>query len=191
MKRIVCLLLVVLIAYAGCEVREFTHSNVMDDGRFVPPEPVSRPKISKPVRKPNEIKAVSKQIEALRIRIVELESSLESQIVKLGANIAKLETELEAAIDSQGAVEREQKALLARIADLEAAIESQRAEVESSKNVYRLYEVAIESQRVAIESLEKLCRMYEAEIESQGKSRSSEESPLGKEPEAGQHQGHE
>ena len=134
---------------------------------------------------------MSKQIEALRVRIVELESSLESQRVKLGANIAKLETELEAAIDSQGAVEREQKALLVRIDGLEAAIESQRTEIESSKNMYRLYEVVIDSQKVAIESLEKLCRIYEAEIESQGKSRSSEESPLGKEIEAGQQQGHE
>jgi hypothetical protein len=49
----------------------------------------------------------------------------------------------------------------------------------------------MESQRVTIESLEKLCRMYEAEIESQGKSRSNEESPPGKEPEAGKNQGHE
>ncbi len=88
-------------------------------------------------------------------------------------------------------MDREHKALLVRIDGLEAAIESQRTEIESSKNMYRLYEVVIDSQKVAIESLEKLCRLYEAEIESQGKSRSSEESPLGKEPEAGQHQGHE
>ena len=195
MKRVPCLLLFVSIALAGCYDVEIDPNtgrrviHVQREDRMAEPEPVSRPKI--PMRKPIEIKAVSKQIEALRVRIVELESSLESQKVKLGANIAKLETELEAAIDSQGAVEREQKALLVRIADLEAALESQRAEIESSENVYRLYEVAIDSQKVAIESLEKLCRMYEAEIESQGKSRSSEESPLGKEPEAGQHQGHE
>ena len=81
--------------------------------------------------------------------------------------------------------------MLARIAELEAEIELQRVEIVSSTNAYCLYEVAMESQRVTIESLEKLCRMYEAEIESQGKSRSSEESPPGKEPEAGHHQGHE
>ena len=191
MKRVMCLLLFVSIALAGCYDVEIDPNTGLPvtykQPENRPIQPVSRPKIPKPI----EIKAVSKQIEALRVRIVELESSLESQRVKLGANIAKLETELEAAIDSQGAVEREQKALLVRIDGLEAAIESQRTEIESSKNMYRLYEVVIDSQKVAIESLEKLCRIYEAEIESQGKSRSSEESPLGKEPEAGQHQGHE
>ena len=195
MKRVPCLLLFVSIAFAGCYDVEIDPNtgrrviHVQREDRMAEPEPVSRPKI--PMRKPIEIKAVSKQIEALRVRIVELESSLESQIVKLGANIAKLETELEAAIDSQGAVEREQKALLARIADLEAAIESQRADIENSKNMSRVYELAIESQRLTIETLQKLCRMYEAEIESQRKSRSSEESPLSKEPEAGQQQGNE
>ncbi len=187
MKRVPCLLLFVSIALAGCydvEIDPYTGrpvTHVQLEDRMA--EPVSGPKVPKLVREPIEIKAVSKQIEALRVRIVELESSLESQIVKLGANIAKLETELEAAIDSQGAVEREQKALLARIADLEAAIESQRADIENSKNMSRVYEVAIESQRLTIETLQKLCRMYEAEIESQGKSRSSEESPVCKEPE--------
>ena len=76
--------------------------------------------------------------------------------------------------------------MLFRIYELEAAIESQRAEIDYSQKISRLYEVAIESQKVAIESLEKLCRMYEAEIESQGKSRSSEESPLREEPETHQ-----
>ena len=90
--------------------------------------------------------------------------------------------DIEAALELQRAEERAEKALLVRIAELEAALESQRADIESSENVYRLYEVAIDSQKVAIESLEKLCRLYEAEIESQGKSRSVEESPQSKEP---------
>ena len=119
-------------------------------------------------------------ISPLTLRIADLEDELKLRIA-----------DLEDEIKSQRAEERAEKALLDRIAELEAELESQRTEVESSKNAYRLYEVAIDSQKVAIESLEKLCRMYEAEIESQGKSRSGEESPLGKEPEAGQHQGHE
>jgi len=79
-------------------------------------------------------------------------------------------------------------AFLFRIAQLEAAIELQREEIENSKNMSRVYEVAVESQRLTIETLQKLCRLYEAEIESQGKSRSSEESPLGEQPKAGQQQ---
>ena len=128
MKRVACLLLFVSIALAGCydyEIDSDTGQRVIhvrQVDRMAEPEP--RLKISKPVRKPIEIKAVSKQIKALRVRIVELESSLESQRVKFGANIATLETELETAIDLQGAVDREQKALLVRIDSIRSARES-------------------------------------------------------------------
>jgi len=170
MKRVVCLLLVVLIACAGCydtEIdpisgRPITH--VQPEDRMA--EPVSGPKVPKLVKEPIELKAMTKQIEALRVRIAELE----------------------AAIESLRAVERPEEDLLVRMADLEAAIDSQRAEIKDLKNLYRVYEVAIESQRLTIETLQKLCRLYEAEIESQGKSRSSEESPLCEQPEAGQQQ---
>jgi len=134
---------------------------------------------------------VERAEKALMLRIDEHEATINSAMVALTTDLLVRIDELEDAIESKREVERVEKDLLVRMAELEAEIESQRAEIESSENVYRLYEVAIESQKVTIESLEKLCRMYEAEIESQGKSRSSEESPLGKEPEAGQHQGHE
>jgi len=185
MKRLVCLLLVVSIACAGCYDTEIGPSgrpiiHVQPEDRM--DEPVLGPKVPKPVREPIKLKAMAKQIEALRVRIVELEAEIELQGAELRADIKKFKKELSEAKITP----KQYEVLLVRIAELEAEIESQREEFESSQNIYRLYEVAIESQKVAIESLEKLCRMYEAEIDSQGKSRSSEESPLGKEPEISQ-----
>ena len=257
MKRIVCLLLVVSIAYAGCEVKESSTSRIMGpDVQPVSPGVSHTPtivetivgvpgavvrlsdceaKIKELQRELSEARKMPKKDKASLARIAELETLLKSQRETLRAIIANLQkelseakampkqyktllvklaeleaalgyqeaveraekallvriNELEAAIESQRVVEREDEALLVRIDELEAAIESQRAEIENSKNMSRVYEVAIESQRLTIETLQKLCRMYEAEIESQGKSRSSEESQLSKEPEAGQQQGHE
>jgi hypothetical protein len=184
MKRIVCLLLVVSIAFAGCydvEIDKITGKPISDKGTEVPKQNKERIATQTPYSRDwwGDWESFSELIQ----RIERVEGADKLLLVK----IADLEAELE----SQKAEEKADKALLVRIADLEATIESQTAEIESSTNAYCLYEVAIESQRVTIESLEKLCRMYEAEIESQGKSRSSEESPLGKEPEAGQHQGQE
>lgn len=195
MKRLVCLLLVVSIACAGCydtEIDPFTGKPVSE----------KRTEVTKKDEGPSKITQTPysrgwwgdwESFSELRRRIEKLEMDL-SEVKDMPepekALLVRMD-ELEATIESQKAAEGEEKALLVRIAELEATIESQGAEIESSKNIYCLYEIAIESQRVAIESLDKLCRMYEAEIESQGKSRSSEESPLGKEPEAGQHQGHE
>ncbi len=191
MKRIVCLLLVVSIACAGCydtEIDPYSGKPISDKL----PESVGRPSslvrdIVNLKRDLSKVKAMSEKNKASLARIDELEAALELQGAELRADNKKLKKELSEAKITP----KQYEALLVRIAELEAAIELQRADIESSQNIYRLYEVAIESQKVAIESLEKLCRMYEAEIESQGKSRSSEESSLGKEPEAGQHQGHE
>jgi len=176
LQKIACLLLVVSIAFAGCydvEIDKITGKPISDNGtdkeREITQAPYSR-----------DWWGDWESFSELTQRIESIERADKLLLVR----IADLEAELE----SQKAEEKADKALLVRIADLEATIESQRAEIESSTNAYCLYEVAIEAQRVTIESLEKLCRMYEAEIESQGKSRSSEESPLGKEPEAGQHQ---
>ena len=195
MRRVACLLLVVSIALAGCydvEIDPKTGRRVVHvqrEDRVAELEP--RLKIPKPVRKPIEIKAVSKQIDALLVRIDEHEAKINSAMVSLTTDLLVRIDELEAAIQNQRAAEGEENALLVRMAELEDEIESQREESENSKNMSRVYELAIESQRLTIETLQKLCRLYEDEIESQGKSRSSEESPLSKEPEAQQKKGDE
>ena len=234
MKRIVCLMLVVLIAYAGCADTKPSTITVTPiySGWINALEDVSntRQRIEELEIELSKAKDMPKRDKALLARIARLEAEIKSQRAELRAIIAKLKNELseaedqteqtkallfmiaeiEAALECQRVVERAEKALLVmiadvesaiesrwaveidemvlldRIAELEAEIESQREEFESSKNIYRLYEVAIESQKIAIESLEKLCRMYEAEIESQVKSRSNEESPLREEPETHQ-----
>ena len=159
----------------------------------------------------SEVKNMHKQKKASPFRIAELEAALESQRAVSRAILAKLEREqseakimhkqnealmvrideLEVALDFQREVERPEKALLVRTAKLEAVLESQGAVIENLKKIHQLHETTIEYQRSAIESSLKLCRLYEAKIESQRKSRSSEESPLSKEPEAGQQQGNE
>ena len=195
MKRVMCVMLVVLIAFAGCydvEIDKLTDLPISDKPPEVPKQNKGRSKATQTSGSRgwmNDWDMITK----LGWRMDEVERVLrETQITPRPdeALLARI-ADIEAALELQRAEERAEKLLLVRIAELEGALESQRAEIESSENVYRLYEVAIDSQKVTIESLEKLCRMYEAEIESQGKSRSSEESPLGKEPEAGQHQGHE
>jgi len=203
MKKIVCLLLIVLIACAGCydvEIDKITDKPISDNGMKSPKQnkehkiaqyPYSRDwwgdwesfseLIQRIERMEREDKILLAKIDDLEAKI-ELQRAEERPEKTLLARIIALEAEIE----SQRAEERTEKALLTRIAELEAEIELQRVEIVSSTNAYCLYEVAMESQRVTIGSLEKLCRMYEAEIESLGKSRSSEESPPGKEPETGQ-----
>ncbi len=195
MKRVVCLLLVVSIALVGCydvEIDKLTGLPVSDKRTEVAKQnkgPIKATQTRGPRGWMDEWDVITQlgwRIEALEEGLREVKAEpkqIEALLVRISV--------LESALESQRRVEKEQKALVVRIDDLESALESQRAEIESSKNAYRLYEVAIDSQKVTIESLEKLCRMYEAEIESQGKSRSSEESPLSKEPEAGQQQGNE
>ncbi len=252
MKRLLCLLLVVSIACAGCyetEIDKLNGKSLYDtDSEYLKSHKELREEIVKLERDIRKLKAMPKPDKVLLARIAELESSLESQRVKLRTNIAKLESELsklrampeqnealrariaelEIVLESQGAEERAEKALMlriddhedtinsamvalttdllvrideledalellwakeraenvlpVRIAELEAAIELQRAEIENSKNMSRVYEVAVESQRLTIETLQKLCRLYEAEKEFQGKSRRGEESPLDEEP---------
>jgi len=211
MKRIVCLLVIVSIAYAGCADKKPSKVTVI---HLLPKwespgdwesNAVLRLKNARLEMELSEVKNMHKQ------KIAELEAALESQRAVSRAILAKLEREqseakimhkqnntllvkideLETALELQRAEERAEKALLVRTAKLEAVLESQGAVIENLKKIHQLHETTIEYQRSALESSLKLCRLYEAKIESQGKSRSSEESPLSKEPEAGQHQGQE
>lgn len=167
MKRVVCLLVIVSIAYVGCadtKQKEVTViSGLLDrvpDGTWGDPEDViwDSPSVVR-----LKIANMHKRNEALMFRIDELEAALESQRAVSRVVIAKLQGELR----ESKIMHKQNKALLVRIAKLEAVTESQSAVIKSSKNVHRLHEVALEYQRVALDSLLNLCRLYEAKIESQ------------------------
>jgi len=191
MKRVVCLLVIVSIAYAGCADKKPSKVTAVplirpwvDDWESYSVLPLEVKRLKMELTK---AKIMLKQEEALLVRIGDLEFELASQRAVSRENFAKLESELseyksvheqnetllvkidelETTIESQGAVESIDKALLVRIAKLEAVTESQSAVIKSSKNVHRLHEVALEYQRVALDSLLNLCRLYEAKIESQ------------------------
>lgn len=185
MKRLVCSLLVVSIACVGCDEKISTTSTILSADEIYNSDTKEYVATSLP------IPTVGHDGQKDRMSLsTELRKRLERVEIDQMALMARID-DIHGELKSQRAEERKEKDLLVRIypriADIEARLESQRAEIESAKTAQHLYEVAIEAQRLTIETLQKLCRMYEAEIESQGKSRSSEESPLGKEPETGKH----
>lgn len=174
MKRLVCLLVIVSIAYAGCADKKPSKvtmiSGLLDGvsgGRWDYPEDGSW---ESPGVLRFKIVNMHKQNEALRVRVNALEDALafQGEVERaeklLLVRIADLEA---AALESQRAEERAEKALLVRTAKLEAVLESQGAVIENLKKIHQLHETTIEYQRSAIESSLKLCRLYEAKIESQ------------------------
>jgi len=169
MKRLVCLLLVVSIACAGCynkEIDPYSGIPISDKPTEVAKQNKGQNKITQ-TRYSRGWWGDWESFTELSQRI----AKLEGDILKVKALPEQIEAllnrsdELETSIESQRAVEREHKASLVRIVKLEAEIESQRAEIENSKNIYRVYEVAIESQKLTIETLQKLCRLYETEVD--------------------------
>ena len=133
MKRVVCLLLIVLIACAGCadkKTRIFT---------LIPGDPPTwrSPGGGEPWKSP----AVHRY-----------------EIAKWEMKLNKVEEELDRVKDMLKQSELRNEASLVRMAELK---ESQRSEIESSENATRLYEIVIESQKLTIETLQKLCLLYE------------------------------
>ncbi|MCH7555948.1 MAG: hypothetical protein IIB56_00660 [Planctomycetes bacterium] len=177
MKRLVCLLVIVSIAYAGCADKKPSKVTVISglldgvpDGRWDYPEDGSW---ESPGVLRFEIANMHKQNEALRVRVDALVDALEDALAFQG-EVERPEklllvriADLEAALESQREVERAEKALLVRTAKLEAVLESQRAVIENLKKIHQLHETTLEYQRSALVSSLKLCRLYEAKIESQ------------------------
>ena len=183
MKRLVCLLVIVSIAYAGCADKKPSKVTVIHIcPKWESPgdwesNAVLRLKNARLEMKLSEGKNMHKQ------KIAELEAALEFQRAVSRAILAKLEREqseakimhkqnntllvkideLETALELQ----RAEKALLVRTAKLEAVLESQRAVIENLKKIHQLHETTLEYQRSALVSSLKLCRLYEAKIESQ------------------------
>ena len=164
MKRVMCLLLVVLIGYAGCADNKPSKVAVVP----LPPKWES----------PGDWESNP----VLRLKIVRLEDKI-AELKKNSDPALRLKTaKLERELDKLKNALKQSVSLLDRITLLEFKIKHQSLQIERLNNVYRLYDIAKGSMEVAIESLDNVCRKYEAEIESQGKSRSGEESPQSKEP---------
>ncbi len=163
MKRVVCLLVFVSIACAGCEHKTPNQLTVERVRRGWMGEWETNSELRENIAKLESQRVVSRE------NFAELESELSEykSVHEQNETLLVKIDELETTIESQGVVERIDKALLVRIAKLEAVTESQSAVIKSSKNIHRLHEVALGYQRVALDSLLNLCRLYEAKIESQ------------------------
>ena len=131
MKRVVCLLVIVSIAYAGCADKKPSKVTVVplpprwgqgDDWKS---NAVLRRKIVMLENELIEAKIMAKPNKALLVRTAKLEAALESQraVIENLKNVYRLH---------------------------EAAIEYQRVALESLLNLCRLYEAKIESQREVV-----------------------------------------
>lgn len=168
MKRVVCLLLVVLIGYAGCADNKPSKVTVVP----LPPKWES----------PGDWESNP----VLRLKIVRLEKKLDTLKNEIHPDLRQKIASLKDELDELKNAPKQNGDLLAKVTVLEDKIKYQSLQIERLNNVYRLYDIAKSSIEVAIQSLDNVCRKYEAQIESQGKSRSGEESPQSKEPEAHQ-----
>lgn len=148
MKRLVCLLLVVSMAYAGCAAKKPSKVAVVATKRgWYPPgdsksNAVLRQEI---VRLRDELnRARRMQIpEFLLTRLDELEEDVLHKIYELGYATTSKRKELQSA---------------------EVAIEAQRVTIEVLQKMCSLYEDSIQTQRATIEILKQICRLHENEV---------------------------
>lgn len=149
MKRLVCLLLVVSIAYTGCADKKQSKVSVVPITRIWDPlqeyesNAVLKRKIVVLERELREARMMQSP-EFLLARIDILEEALLEKIYEVGYAVTSQRNAVESA---------------------EVAIESQRVTIEVLQKLCRLYEDALGSQRATIEILKKICRLYEAEVE--------------------------
>lgn len=169
MKRLVCLLLVVSIACAGCykkyedplgvTVERPTKSKDRQSNQ------VLRAKIGKLENELSRLKGVHSQNKSLLVRMGALEIELASKTELSRVVIEKLQSQLR----EPKTMQKQNQALLSRISELEVMLETQRIEekarFERMEDVCFAYDIAVDAQRVTIDTLQKLCRLYESEIE--------------------------
>ena len=154
MKRIVCLILVVLITCAGCEVKERSTSTIIGSNEqsvspgeiheipgvtIIPRGPDGwsnrmgmyselRERIERVETELSRIKIEPKPDRALLVRIADLGAEIDSQRTELRTSITKLNKE----ISETKRISKPDEALLVKVADLEAGIKSLRTELRTS-----------------------------------------------------------
>ncbi|HUU16689.1 MAG TPA: hypothetical protein VMW72_06035 [Sedimentisphaerales bacterium] len=147
MKRLVCLLLVVSIAYSGCADKKQSKVTVVPIRDITQGEWDTIAELrSENVRLKFEL-SKAREIhspEFLLARIDALEEDVLHKIYELGYATTSQRKALESA---------------------EVAIEAQRVTIEVLQKLCRSYEDVLGSQRATIEILKKMCRLYEDEVE--------------------------
>ena len=149
MKRLVCLLMVVSVAPAGCADKKQSEVSVVA---------IKRGWSTGEGYKSNAV---------LRSRIVVLERQLTEARKKQSpgfvlTRLDALEADVLHKINEVGyAVTSQRKAL----DSAEAAIEAQSVTIEVLQKLCRMYEDVLTSQRETIEILKKICRLYESEVD--------------------------
>ena len=145
MKRVMCVMLIVSIAYAGCADKKQRKVNVVatkrgwDTGDGYKSNAVLR---QENVRLRDELyrAKMMQSPEALLARIDVLEEALLDKIYELGYAITSQRNAVESA---------------------QVAIEAQRVTIEVLQKLCLLYEDVLGSQRATIEILKKICHLYE------------------------------
>lgn len=149
MKRLVCLLLVVSIAYAGCAEKKKGKVTVVATKRGWSTEDgyksnaVLRQEIVRLRDALNKARRMQRP-EVLLARFDALEENVLHQIYEVGYATTYQRNAVESA---------------------EVAIESQRVTIEVLQKLCRLYEEILGRQRSTIEVLKKICRLYDNEID--------------------------
>lgn len=144
-KRLVCLLMVVSIAYAGCSAKKTSKVNVVASktGWESPGDWESNAVLRR--------KIVILERELRAARIMQRPEYLLARLDALEADVLHKINEIGYAVTSQrNAVE-----------SAEVAIEAQRVTIEVLQKLCRLYEDVLGRQRSTIEILKKICHTYE------------------------------
>lgn len=149
MKRLLCLMMVVSIAPAGCAAKKQSEVTVVTDLLDKVPhgiwDNVTQLKRENARLRIEWSKARQRQSpEFLLARLDALEEDVLHKISELGYALTSQRTALESA---------------------EVAIEAQRQTIEVLQKLCRLYEDVLDAQRETIELLKKICRLYEAGVD--------------------------
>jgi len=134
MKRVVCLLVIVSIAYAGCANKKQSKVTVVAhrNGWYTPGDWKSNAVLMQEnVRLRDElykVKTMHKPNKALLAKIAELGTEIDSQRTELRTSISKLKKE----ISEAKRMSKPDEALLVKVADIEAGIKSLRTELRTS-----------------------------------------------------------
>ena len=145
MKRVMCVMLIVSIAYTGCADKKQSKVTVVATKRGWIPKREQKSNavlMQENVRLKDELREARKKQspEFLLTRLDVLEEAVLNQIGEVGYAVTSKRKEDQSA---------------------EVAIEAQRVTIEVLQKLCRLYEDVLGSQRTTIELLKKICRLYE------------------------------
>lgn len=174
MKALVCLLLVVTIAPAGCADKKQSKVAVVTgllDGVEHGTWPSTQALRNENARLRGELSAArirpSRELAQENVRLrIELTKARQSKSMEL--MLDKLYTRGADVLDKIAEVRYEVSYQPKAVKSAERAIEAQRVTIEVLEKMCRLYEDVLGKQRSTIELLKKICRIYENEVNLEG-----------------------